>query len=434
MNIIIHRGTHEIGGSCVELRSGGQSLVLDIGLPLVNPDGTEFDSKRIRGRSAKELVAEKILPDIAGLYGDGPCAVAGILLSHAHADHYGLGDYVRPDVPVYASRGTAAIIGAAPVFMPRAVVLKGLVTVDECWKPFPVGPFTVMAHPVGHSAPDALAFEVEAEGKKVFYTGDFRGHGRTRRRFEHIVQHPPRGVDVLMMEGSSIERAPGEYPYHDEDDVEERFVEILKAAPGPVLLYASSQNLDRIVTAYRAALRAKRLLVIDLYTAYILRALKPLSEKIPQYNSPEVRVVFWPTHCQALRKADDAFMTEVARSGHGTNCEKLIPLAAKSFILAKGQYLSLLKKLPEPDTVQAVWSMWSGYLKRQDRTRALWGKYGADDRIVHCSGHATVEDLGRLARAISPKQLVPIHTFHADRYDQFGVPVRRLDDGEVLTL
>jgi ribonuclease J len=34
MRARIHRGANEIGGSCVELESGGARLVLDIGLPL----------------------------------------------------------------------------------------------------------------------------------------------------------------------------------------------------------------------------------------------------------------------------------------------------------------------------------------------------------------------------------------------------------------
>jgi Cft2 family RNA processing exonuclease len=34
MQVRIHRGAAEIGGSCVELESGGARLVLDIGLPL----------------------------------------------------------------------------------------------------------------------------------------------------------------------------------------------------------------------------------------------------------------------------------------------------------------------------------------------------------------------------------------------------------------
>ncbi len=44
------------------------------------------------------------------------------------------------------------------------------------------------------------------------------------------------------------------------------------ATPGMVLAVTSSQNIDRLVTLYRAAKRSGRQFVIDLYTASIARA------------------------------------------------------------------------------------------------------------------------------------------------------------------
>ena len=40
MNICIHRGAHQIGGTCIELESQGKRLVLDIGVPLDADDPT----------------------------------------------------------------------------------------------------------------------------------------------------------------------------------------------------------------------------------------------------------------------------------------------------------------------------------------------------------------------------------------------------------
>lgn len=34
MQLIIHRGTHEIGGSCVEIKDENTRLLFDFGLPL----------------------------------------------------------------------------------------------------------------------------------------------------------------------------------------------------------------------------------------------------------------------------------------------------------------------------------------------------------------------------------------------------------------
>ncbi|MBN2396320.1 MAG: MBL fold metallo-hydrolase, partial [Candidatus Atribacteria bacterium] len=66
MKIIIHRGTHEIGGSCVEIQSKKSRILIDIGMPLVKKDGDRFSFKEHENKSGPELVKEKVLPDIGG--------------------------------------------------------------------------------------------------------------------------------------------------------------------------------------------------------------------------------------------------------------------------------------------------------------------------------------------------------------------------------
>lgn len=63
MSFKIHRGTQEIGGSCVEIWTESTRIVVDFGMPLVNPDQTKFRAKTIKGLSAKELISTGVLPD-----------------------------------------------------------------------------------------------------------------------------------------------------------------------------------------------------------------------------------------------------------------------------------------------------------------------------------------------------------------------------------
>ena len=51
MKFKIHRGTKEIGGSCVEVWTDKCRIVVDIGMPLVNPDRTPFDSRFLYTRT-----------------------------------------------------------------------------------------------------------------------------------------------------------------------------------------------------------------------------------------------------------------------------------------------------------------------------------------------------------------------------------------------
>lgn len=50
MKLTIHRGSKEIGGTCVELKSGDSRILIDFGLPLVDENMERFDFKRIKGK------------------------------------------------------------------------------------------------------------------------------------------------------------------------------------------------------------------------------------------------------------------------------------------------------------------------------------------------------------------------------------------------
>ena len=65
-----------------------------------------------------------------------------------------------------------------------------------------LGPFTITPYLVDHSAFDAYSLLVEAAGRRLFYSGDFRAHGRKARLFEQLVADPP-AADVMLMEGTT---------------------------------------------------------------------------------------------------------------------------------------------------------------------------------------------------------------------------------------
>ena len=57
MELTIHRGTKEIGGTCVELRTNNSRIIVDLGIPLVSVRKDQpFDSKVLEGKSVKQLL------------------------------------------------------------------------------------------------------------------------------------------------------------------------------------------------------------------------------------------------------------------------------------------------------------------------------------------------------------------------------------------
>ena len=278
---------------------------------------------------------------------------------------------------------------------------------------------------------------MSADGKKVFYSGDLRGHGWKKKLFYHLLDHPPRDVDAMLMEGSSLGRVEGEYSCPDEPTVERRILEAIQGSDNLALLFCSGQNIDRIVTALHAGKATGRNLVIDLYVAYVLHELKFLSDRLPQFGWPDIRVRFWGHQRRSLEKSGHRDFVEAVRASRNGITEKgIVARRSRVLMLARANTLlpTIARGLPTLDGLKLIWSMWEGYLKRPNP----FTRFCAENKLgydrIHASGHASVEDLGRLARAVQPRWLVPIHTFHAEEYDRFGVAVRLLGKGEAMSL
>ena len=246
LRVCIHRGTQEIGGTCIELEAQGKRLALDVGLPL---DAGEDD-------------AERLLPAVPG-FREPDDSLLGVVISHPHQDHYGLARHVRPEVPVFIGEAANGILKAAAPYVPNGHWFPDARFYRDR-EPFAIGPFTITPYLVDHSAFDAYALLIEADGRRLYYSGDFRAHGRKAGLVERILRDPPTAVDVLMMEGTTIGRVRTEDGPETEADLEERFVEAFKATGGLHFVWTSSQNIDRIVTVFRAAKRAGRRLLAGL--------------------------------------------------------------------------------------------------------------------------------------------------------------------------
>ena len=122
----------------------------------------------------------------------------------------------------------------------------------------------------------------------LFYTGDVRLHGRKAATVERLLRSPPSRVHVLLMEGTQIGRPQTTTSAMSERDVEERARAIFTESEGLVLCFFSPQNVDRLVSLFRAAKRSDRTFVYDLYAASVARATG--RRTIPQPEWPEVRV------------------------------------------------------------------------------------------------------------------------------------------------
>ncbi len=430
MYLTIHRGTKQIGGSCVELQANdGARIILDIGMPLAMPDGADWPAGTMR-RSTEDLRRDGVLPAVDGLYrGDRP-DVAAVFLSHAHLDHHGLAPFIHPDIPVHASPGTIAMLEVSGLFLPSATQPGNIVTLPLPPAAVQLGPFRVQAIPVDHAAPDSRALLVEADGERVLYSGDLRAHGRLRHLFDELPAAAGH-VDVLVLEGTTMGQESGSHGIADELALEAQLSELLRATDQFVLVAASGQNIDRAVSVYRAALAADRQFVMDLYQAYVMDRLRELRPDAPQFDSPGVRIKFIGTHVTRMKEAGHwGLVCRMARRAK-VRSEELFADPGGFAYLARSNAatVGLLRYLESARPSVVVWSQWGGYLDKGGAIADWCLECGREPLRIHSGGHATPGDLAVLAGKIGARVVVPVHTFAPAEFGSRMVSAVMMDDG-----
>src|SRR5664280_317916 len=415
MQVTIHKGSHEIGGTCIQLSSGKTTILLDVGLPL-SKDSRPVDVSRL--------------------------AVDAVLVSHPHQDHFGLMASLPPGTPIYMGKLARRLIDATQVF-----IGKDRYALDfydfRAWQPFTLGEFTITPYLVDHSAADAYAFLIEAEGKRLFYSGDLRSHGRKGVLFENLVKRPIRDIDVLFLEGTMLNRNNDLFP--DEKSVEDKIFETIQQQKNISFLLSSSRNIDRIVYAYVACKNTGKLLVIDIYTAWVLEQLLQVSQSTPNMDWPAMRV--FATYSQDERlKANPEYFGDFRKRLYRRRVKRKELRATPEAFLYFGKMSSfrLIDKFKSPVApVNVIYSQWLGYLDGNhpgyfgsDKISAYRSDSAINFVYAHTSGHAPLKDLQKLAGALKPKMLVPIHTEDAKGFRSSFENVTTLKDGEtcVLTL
>ena len=418
MRLIIHRGAHQVGGSCVELGFENSTILIDVGLPLDHNFDDDINSN----------LPQPLFHQLK----HGSKKVDGVLLSHAHLDHYGLAGVLPPEIPVYCGEASAQLIAiTAKVSSDKTLFFEP--KPFGCRKTFRIGSFSVTPYLMDHTAFDAYGFLVSAGDRNVFYTGDFRGHGRKARLFDELVRNPPE-VDILLMEGTLLAERSDE-PTLTEAQLEEEFAKIIEETRGIVLITTSSQNIDRLVTIFKATKRTKRRLIIDFYTAEILARLEKYA-RLPQASWPRIRVCY----PQLLaRRFEQAGLDEILarHRQNGIRWSRIKEIEDRTVMMVRPGFLFDTKRFLGLKEATWIYSMWRGYFEQSKPLRNLKGYLedkGVRFEYLHTSGHAKLSDMIRLVEALDPEMVIPIHSFHPEKYKDYFPKVRLVDDGEAVEI
>lgn len=199
-----------------------------------------------------------IFPDIRFLESEKN-NVLGIILTHAHEDHYGgLVDlWERVGAPVYATPFTAAMLEAKLDGAPWAGKIPiNTISQTERWN---LGPFDLEMVPVSHSIPEPNALAIRTSLGLALHTGDWKidptpvvGEAMDVNRLKEIGEE---GVLALVCDSTNAVRE-GISP--SEADIADGLYEFIKDAPNRVAVTSFASNVARMRTVAEVAEKAGR--------------------------------------------------------------------------------------------------------------------------------------------------------------------------------
>ena len=370
-----------------------------------------------------------IFPDIAFLE-EERTNIAGILITHAHEDHYGglIDLWPRLRVPVYATPFAAGLLRAKQAGAPGSQVIP--VTIVTPGKRFTVGPFDIEYVPVAHSIPEPNAVAIRTPLGLVVHSGDWKlddapmiGAPTDEKRLRELGEE---GVIAFLCDSTNANRE-GQRP--SEMAVGRELTEIIKAAPGRVAVTTFSSHVGRIRAVGLAAREARRDVVV------VGRAMRRvidvaielgLLDGLPSFLDedaygylPRDKVVLLLTGSQGEPRAA---LARVAQDDH------------KNIALSQGDIV-VFSSRTIPGNEVAVNAIINGLIERG--VRVITDR----DRLVHVSGHPRRDELRTLYQWLKPRLAIPVHgealhlAAHASLAREQGVAtVLTVENGAVVRL
>ena len=337
--------------------------------------------------------------------------VVGFVITHGHEDHIGALKYIWPKFrkPIYCTRFPAEILrrtftGIELDFDPK----KDIVEFDHNGATLDIAPFEVETFHVTHSVPEAQMLIIKTGAGKILHTGDWTFNDDNPveattdfARLGEIGSDPK--LLACMCDSTNSSRQTKQVT---EIQVRDALTEIMKNAPGRVLVTGYSRSLARIKMFSQAARAAGR-----------VAAIKERSNPnpVPYVGLPEFREmgikfgyldkddVYLHSEIKDLPAEKQAiFLT-------GSQGEKFAMLTR----LCHGQVKEL--KLQPTDTVvfsaiiipgreQDVSYLYNKLARMGVKTHTIF-----DTDNLHASGHAGRPELERFYDMVHPQISVPMH-------------------------
>jgi ribonuclease J len=372
---------------------------------------------------------EVIMPDIRFLVEERRNLV-GLVLTHAHEDHYGaiIELWPRLKVPIFATPFTAALLEAKRLSEPGAPEIP--VTVIPLGGRLKLPPFDIELVSVAHSIPESNALVIRTKFGAVLHTGDWKidptpiiGPPTDEAKLRRLGDE---GCLAVIGDSTNAVRE-GRSP--SEREVAKTLTELIGSAPRRVAVTTFASNVARIQAVAEAALACdrevvlvgramERIVQVARETGYLEGVQEFRGTDVYGYLPPEKVVAL----CTGSQGEQRAALARIALDEH------------PDVTLGKGDRV-IFSSRTIPGNERAVGKVINGLVRQgieviTDRTH-----------LVHVSGHPRRAELEEMYGWVRPRVLVPVHgealhmAEHAEVGRKIGVPqTLTCSNGDVVRL
>ncbi len=469
VSLQFYGGVDEIGGNKILLEDRGTKIFLDFGMSFARRG--KFFEEFLMPRSANgigDFLELGLLPDISGIYREdllehaGKKAqepdVAGVVLSHAHADHANYISFLHKDIPIYCGETCKYILEAVdeqsqrtienevmnyrkrPVYKCdyKAPPIKRVFYTFRTGKTITIDSLEIDPVHVDHSVPGAYGFIIHTSEGAIIYTGDLRSHGLHARMTDEFVSKAREAKPVAMItEGTRIDsKNTGE----SEQRVYETSKKEIAACTNMTFVDFNFKDIDRFTTFYQIAKAlGKRLVISFKHACFLERYHRDKKLTAPDSTDKQIKLLKPKRMTGTYIDEDysDYYIKKRLKYPNIITAEEIQKCPADYMIVLNFWYLNTLVDL-QPKNGVYIHSLSEPFNEEMEISYERMHNWlnHFDLRFVqsHCSGHINGEELKAMISRIKPQTLYPIHTEKPHLFNKLEPNVVPVEEGKVYTI
>ncbi len=403
LKIIPLGGVRENGKNIYAVEVDNEIFVLDCGL---------------RYPEDELLGIDIVIPDFTYLI-DNKEKVAGIFLTHGHADAIGALPYLLENVqaPVFGSELTIELAKLNVRSYEGTKKFKEFHVVDAKTEIDFAGA-TISFFATTHTIPDSLGVAIETKEGVIAYTGDFKFDQSAEKMYQtdfpHLAMIGAKGVLALLSDSSNAENT---FQVASEKQIAEEVLDTIQYWEGRIIVASVASNLRRIQQVFDAAHLSNRKVVL---TGRDLERIVKTALNLGKLQLPAEDLLI---HMKDMKDYADEEILILETGKMGEPIKSLQKMATKRHRNIRIKEGDLVYITTTPTT-----AMETTVAKTEDMIYRAGGEVKTITANLKVSGHGNANDLQLMLNMLKPKYLIPVQgeyrqlDAHANIAHAIGMP------------